>query len=241
MKFEVGPLKNLEAVLNENLPHILSGTAVVGVVTTSVVAAKAWEKIKVIYASEETAEEKVKLAIKALVPAVTSGLITIGCIVSSDVIHTQRYSTLFATYVAAKAELPKAREMLAIEDKNSGNKMIEDKTERTVESERHSNVYANDVKIYKVVDLVTGYEFHSSVALLRNAEKTVERMMFDEGGCSLDTFYEEAEYEHCNRWIPNIAEDIRWSCNDREPHMNLEIEAELDETGEVYLTISYDH
>ena len=241
MKFEVGPLKNLEAVLNENLPHILSGTAVVGVITTSVAAAKAWEKIKEIYASEGTAEEKVKLAIKVLAPAVTSGLITIGCIVSSDIVHAQRYSTLLATYVAVKAELPKAKEILALEDKNSGTKAIEDKTEKSVESENRCSVFANDTKIYKVVDLVTGYEFHSSVALLRNAEKTVERMMFDDGGCSLDTFYEEAEYEHCTRWLPTIAEDIRWSCNDREPHMNLEIEAGLDETGEVYLTISYDH
>lgn len=242
MDTKFGSLKNLEAVFNENLPHILSGTAVVGVVTTSVAAAKAWEKIKEIYASEITAEEKVKLAIKTLIPAFTSGAITIGCIVSSDMIHTQRYSTLLAAYVAAKAELPKAKELLTIEDKNSSNKRIEDKTEK-VESEHRKTALsvANDTKIYNVVDLVTGYEFHSSVFLLKQAEKEVERLMFDDGGCSLETFYEEAEYDNHDRWLPNIAEDIRWHTNDREPHMNLEIEAELDDTGEVYLTISYDH
>lgn len=240
MDMKFGSLKNLEAVFNENLPHILSGTAVVGVVTTSVAAAKAWEKIKYIYASEETAEEKVKLAIKSLLPAFTSGVITIGCIVSSDMIHTQRYSTLLAAYVAAKAELPKAKELLTIEDKSSSNKAIEDKTEK-VESERCKVSVTNDTKIYNVVDLVTGYEFHSSVYLLKQAENEVERRMFDDGGCSLETFYEEAEYDNNERWLPNIAEDIRWHTNDREPHMNLEIEAELDDTGEVYLTISYDH
>lgn len=236
--FKVGPLKNLEAVLNENLPHILSGTAVVGVITTSVAAAKAWEKIKSIYKeSEKTAEEKTKIAIKELAPAITSGLVTIACIVSSDVVHTQRYGTLLAAYAAAKTELPKAKEMFMLEDKNSGTKAIEDKTTKSAET-----CVVKDVKIYRVVDLETGYEFNSSVALLKDAEKTVEKLIHDEGSASLEDFYNKADYSRTDRWLPNIADSIRWESGRwNDEHINLVIQPELEDTGEVYLTISYDH
>ena len=237
MDMKIGPLKNLEAVFNENLPHILSGTAVVGVITTSVAAAKAWEKIKEIYKeSEKTAEEKTKIAIKELAPAITSGLVTIACIVSSDVVHTQRYGTLLAAYAAAKTELPKAKEMLRLEDKNSGTK-IEDKIVKSADT-----CIVKDVKIYRVVDLETGYEFNSSVALLKDAEKTVEKLIHDEGGASLEDFYNKADYSNTDRWLPNIANSVRWESGRwNDEHINLVIQPELEDTGEVYLTISYDH
>ena len=237
-EFKVGPLKNLEAVLNENLPHILSGTAVVGVITTSVMTARAWEKVKSIYKeSEKTAEEKTKIAIKELAPAITSGLVTIACIVSSDVVHTQRYGTLLAAYAAAKTELPKAKEMLMLEDKNSGTKTIEDKTAKSADT-----CIVKDVKIYRVIDLETGYEFNSSVALLKDAEKTVEKLIHDEGSASLEDFYNKADYGNTDRWLPNIADSIRWESGRwNDEHINLVVQPELEDTGEVYLTISYDH
>jgi hypothetical protein len=238
MKFELGPLKNWEAVLNENLPHIFSGTAVVGVVTTSVMAAKAWEKIKSTYKeSEKTAEEKTKIAIKELIPVITSGAITIACIVYSDIIHTERYGALLTAYAAVKTEIPKAKETLMLENKNSGSETIEDKTAKS------TGAYVmNDVKIYRVVDLETGYEFNSSVALLKDAEKTVEKQIHDEGGASLENFYNIADYSRTDRWLPNIAESIRWESGRwNDEHIELCIQPELDDTGEVYLTISYNH
>lgn len=238
MDMKFGSLKNLEAVLNENLPHILSGTAVVGVMTTSVAAAKAWEKIKAIYKeSDMTAEDKTKIAIKELIPVIMSGAITIACIVSADVVHTQRYGALMAAYTIAKTELPKAKEMIALEDKSSSIKTIEDKTKKS----NDTNV-VKDTKVYKVVDLETGYEFWSSVALLKDAEKTIEKLIHDCGSASLENFYDEASYNNCDRWSPNIAESVTWNSGGwANGHMNLIVQPELDDVGEVYLTISYDH
>ena len=238
MKNSFGALKNLEAMLNENLPHILSGTAVVGVVTTSIAAVKAWERVKQISKSDLYSDEKAKLIIKTLLMPVASGLITIGCIVSADVVNTKRYSAVLAAYAATQSELPKVKETLAIEDKNS--KVKDDNTD--TKDVGCKNPYTNDTRVYKVVDLETGYEFHSSVALLKDAEKVVEKMVVDEGGCSLEDFYNQAEYGKYDRWVPNIAEDIRWTIDGwRNNHMNLVIESQIDDVGEVYLTISYDH
>lgn len=239
MNNSFGTLKNIEAVFNENLPHILSGTAVVGVVTTSIAAVKCYEKIKEISKSDMPVEEKTKLIIKAMFAPVASGLVTVTCIIGADVVNTRRYSAVLAAYAATQTEMPKVKEMLAIEDKKS-TIGIDDKNAKAIECKNAHVIDSGHV--YKVVDLETGYEFHSSVALLKDAEKAVEKAVTDNGSCSLEDFYNQAEYGKYDRWLPNIAEDIEWKLDSwKSNHMNLIVESQIDELGEVYLTISYDH
>ena len=88
-------ITKLGDVVKENLPHILTGVASVGVVATAIETGKAVLKIKKLDENEDDdrkASDKAKSVIWSVFPAVVTGALTIGCIVSSDVVHTKRYT-----------------------------------------------------------------------------------------------------------------------------------------------------
>lgn len=239
-------MKKLGDFVNENLPHILTGVASIGVITTSVEAAKAALAVKEIDADESDerkASEKSKTIVKKWIPTVISGVLTIGCIVSSDVIHTKRYAGMLGAYLAAKTELPKYKQKLEElvgkdKAKEISDKVKEDETPVVI---RGTDVAANLNKTvkYKVVDQVTGFEFTASVAALLRGEAVVAKEIAHVGHAFLETFY-DAVTDGAD--FPEIAGRIYWG-NDayRTDAMNLIISAEVDSDGEVYLTIDYEY
>ena len=159
-------IKKLGAVVNENLPHILTGVAAVGVVTTAIESARAALKIKDMDTNEEDdrkASEKAKSVFFALLPPVVSGALTLGCLISSDVVHTKRYTSLLGAFVLAKGELPKYKEELAKivspeKKKEIERQMAENRVKENDTVETRVSRYLDESKYVKhrVVDQVTG-------------------------------------------------------------------------------------
>lgn len=105
--------------LNHHSPTILAGVAVVGVVTTAVLAVKSSSKVDQITADHEAMVEEIRdttpmdaqtremarafflTGVKlthAFLPAIVSGAATITCIVGSNRISTKRYLAMAAAY-----------------------------------------------------------------------------------------------------------------------------------------------
>lgn len=242
-------MKKLGDFVNENLPHILTGVASIGVITTSVEAAKAAVKVKELdndTADARKASEKSKTFIKTWIPTIISGALTIGCIVSSDVIHTKRYAGMLGAYLAAKTELPKYKqkveELVGKEKaKEIGDKAKEDMTPVALKGVDRAAALNKTMK-YKVIDQVTGFEFEASIAALLRGETAVAKEVARTGHAYLEQFYDEVTN---NADTPEVAGRIYWS-NDGTGYydkdmMNLIISAEVDPDGEVYLTIDYEY
>ena len=189
-------IKKLGAVINENLPHILTGVAAIGVVTTAVESAKAVLKVKEIDTNEDDdrkASDKAKSVIWSFVPAVVSGALTIGCIVSSDIVHTKRYTSLLGAFVLAKSELPKYKDELQKVVGTDKKKEIETKIakDRVEDVEKRTSRYLDESKYikHKVVDLVTGATFNASYAALLRGETEVAKEIARTGHATLEYFY----------------------------------------------------
>lgn len=234
-------IQKLGDVANENLPHILTTVASIGVVKTSIETAKAVLKVKEIDADESddrTASEKSKSIIKAFAPAIITGVLTIGCIVSSDVVHTKRYGSLLGAYIAAKSEAPKLKSKLTEIVGKEKVTEIEEQVKSEKETGRSRTMALPVVKRYKVVDLVTGHTFVASQMALVKAEMEVAKEIARSSHCDLEYFYNCATSE-CD--APEVANRIYWDQDERYDAMNLVIDSALDEDGTPYLTIDYEY
>ena len=97
--------KNLGGLISKNSPHILTGIACAGVISTVVLAVKNTPQALAIIEEEEryrerkniqsaTKVEKVKLTWKCYAPATVMGVVTIGCILGANTVHTRRNAAL---------------------------------------------------------------------------------------------------------------------------------------------------
>lgn len=248
-------IKKLGVVINENLPHILTGVAAVGVVTTAVEAVKAVLKVKKIDANEDDERkpsDKAKSIVWSFIPAVVSGVLTIVCIVSSDVVHTKRYTSLLGAFVLTKSEFEKhkddLKELLGPDKTKEIEQQLAEKRLARASSDVDESILkkmrfgdaVEDSKYvkHKVVDLVTGATFKSSYAALLRGEAEVAKEVARTGHTTLEWFYEqitdEADY-------PEIATRIYWDQSERRDLMDLRIDANVSPEGELYYTIDYEY
>lgn len=231
--------------VNENLPHILTGVAAVGVITTAVESSKAVLKVKAMDNDEQDdrkPSDKAKDIAKVFVIPVVSGALTIGCIVSSDVVHTKRYTSLLGAFMLTKGELEKhkddIKQLLGTEKAAELEHKIAEK--RVEDFDKHkASRYLEESKYvkHKVVDQVTGATFKASYADLLRGETEVAKEIARSGHATLEWFYEtvteEVDY-------PEIATRIYWDQEDKYDTMNIHIGGEVSPDGEMYYTIDYE-
>lgn len=93
---------NLKGYILENLPSILTGVAVAGVVETVYLAVKATPKALDILeenpAGIQTKTQKVQATWKCYIPAAIAGAGTIACIVGANYAHLSREAGMLAAY-----------------------------------------------------------------------------------------------------------------------------------------------
>lgn len=116
-------LKTAKNVITANSPQLLVGTAIVGVVTTGVLAAKGGYKARGVIDEAESErdtplnfQEKAQLTWLCFAPSVLTGASTIAATVGVHTIHTKRHAALAGLYAigASKSDelQAKAEELL---------------------------------------------------------------------------------------------------------------------------------
>lgn len=179
----------LKSFVIENLPSILTGVAVVGVVETVILAVKATPKALAII--EEMEDEKTRKAIfketwKCYIPPATVGLGTIACIVGANNTHLTKeagmlaaYSMLgnnFADYRERSGEKHDAKIMKAIE-KDHISKAISEKPDAPLEIGKMW-VYEPESNQY----------FQATTEQILWAELTANKMFHNQGWLSFNQF-----------------------------------------------------
>lgn len=213
-------------ILIKQSPIILAGTAMVGVVTTGILAAKAGIVARDILVEETEAKrqvfgpeaeltlvEKVEAVWKPCAPAVISGGLTIGAMVASTVISKKRQAALAGLYALSESALKEYQDK--IEEKygpKEAQKILDDINSDRVNSADDPPWYGDGAPEGSQLcyDKLTGRFFWSSVERLRRAEAELNSSMFGGDTCaSLNELYSLINNEYLTPC--ELGEEVGWN------------------------------
>lgn len=198
--------KDMRTSLSRHSPEILMGIGIAGMVTTTIIAVKATPKaLRLVEEKKEELEvealtpvDVVKTTWKCYIPAVTSGALSVACLVCSNSVNARRHAALATAY--------KLSETAYAEYRDSVVETIGEKKERTVRdkiAEKH--VQENPVNKTEIIvtgkgqtlclDPLSGRYFYSSRDKIDHAinrlNHEINTSPFDTEGVTLNDFYDE--------------------------------------------------
>lgn len=230
-------LARLETATKKNSPTILTGAAIVGVISTAYSAYKAGsraDKILESYrkdiaychpndkeAKKTVIKETVKDMVPIIAPPVIMGGTTIACVIGSHSISSRRIAVLSAAYGVAESAVKnlnfKMEEILG----EKKTKVIKDsivKDKLKASSEEDKKILSNNTLIIPdngdvlCKDMHTGRLFYSTAEKIRTAILKCSYDIQSEMYISLNDFYEAINSTQLER-IP-LGDDLGWNIDD---------------------------
>lgn len=236
---ELKLLKSLGALCKEQLPTILSGAAVIGVLATGICAAKASLKAKekIDKLEDPTTLDKVKAVAPIYGPSIVVGGVTVGCILGANHVSIERYAALAGTCAIAKSQLQEHKDkVLEMFGKEKAESVEQEIAKDQLNKKTTNELICAADKLITCKDLVTGKVFKSSMIRIQAAANNVNRMVLLDGCAGLTDFYDELGEEHTP-----LMEKVHWYCDSRYPSMDIEFGAEISENGLPYLKFTYEY
>lgn len=191
-----------KSVITANSPVLLVGTAVVGVITTGVLAAKGGYKARGVIDAvreesgvEPTPMEKAKLTwLCYAVPAVT-GASTIASVLGVHLIHNKRHAALATLYAVTSTKLDDYREeaeqLLGPKKSQQLNDAVAQKGLDRMEEDgklSHELVITGPGEVL-CVDELSQRPFMGSVPIIEQAFAELNLQLAESGSASLNDFY----------------------------------------------------
>ena len=198
-------VKNLGGVISKNSPTILTGLAVAGLLTTTILAVRATPKATELIKADSrkqhdgdpyayTKKEAFLSSWTCYVPTAISGAITIACIISANHISLRRNAALASLYsvteVALKEYQAKVIETIGrnkeqrVRDDIAGDKI----KNNPVES---SEVIITDKGNVLCYDAYSGRYFRNDIEKIRRVTNELNHNLLTEMQTSLNDFYYE--------------------------------------------------
>lgn len=198
--------KKIGNTISKHSPVILTGIAVAGVVTTTVMAIKATPKAMEILEAdkkirEETGEdpitkkEVVQLVWKCYIPTVTMGLVTISCVIGANTINAKRHAVLASLYSMTETTLREYQDkVVETIGKNKEEKIREeihkDKMKKNPVSSKNPVIFTGkgDVLCF---DALSGRYFQHQIEKIRKIQNDLNHRLLSEMWMSLNDVYLE--------------------------------------------------
>jgi len=199
--------------LSENSPRILTGLAVVGVVTTVIFAVKATKEAVMLMQEEDfrkireenpfeydgettnlTVLETVKICWKPYVPVAIMGSLTIACILMSHRANEKRAAALASLYSLSERAFDQYRRQVEEKIGKGQEKKIRDGLQaKKVEMDPISESTVVDTGVGTTIcyDAFSGRYFKYDIEKLRQAVNDLNRQILTDGFISLNEFYWE--------------------------------------------------
>lgn len=203
-------LSQSKRFLNRNGSTILTCIGGAGVVATSVMAVKATPKaLKLLEAAEEekgeelTKLEVVQAAGYVYIPAIITGVTTLACIFSAQILNKRQQAAITSAYA-----------LLDSSYKNYKNKVTElygEEADKKVKEEIAKDDYEDsDIKIEDdkelFYDFFSGRYFESTSRAVREAEYMLNRQLSIDSYASLNDFYDFLKIPHIEG-----GDELGWS------------------------------
>lgn len=257
-------LEKAEIFTKKNSPVILTGLAIVGVISTAYAAYKAGpraDKILEAYrkdmrdchpndkeAKRAVVGETVKKMVPVVVPPIIMGGTTIACIVGSHSVSSRRIAALSAAYSLSETTVKnlnsKMEEMLgekkarAIKDSIMKDKLKADsEKDKKILSDGQLVIPSDGTVLCK--DLYSGRLFYSNAEKIKQAIAKCSYEIISDMYISLNDFYEAIDSPQLPR-IP-MGEDLGWNIEDtNNGKLPITLSALLTDDNKPCLCIDYD-
>lgn len=195
--------KQAEKIIADNSPLILTAIGVTGTITTALLASKAsFKAARILDDAEYWAEqnnqppvdirEKVDRTWKLYIPAVSTGFLTVACIVASNRIGTRRAAAMAAAYSLSEKAFVEYKDKVAekigiTKEQKVRDELAQDRVNANPVSSKEVIITGNgDVLCY---DSITGRYFKSNMESLRKVENDINRTIMHDGYVTLHEFY----------------------------------------------------
>jgi hypothetical protein len=222
-------LKTIQQQISKNSPSILAGLGAAGVVSTAILAVKATPQALILLESEAYRHkcqpheleplEVIQAAYKPYIPAILSGVLTIGAIVSSNSINLKRNAALVGLYSIAVEGLQEYQRKVieTIGEKKEldiRDEIAQDKLKANPVENKEIYLLGGDALFY---DSLSGRYFKSSMETVRKSQNDFNHDLLTEMYKPLNDFYdliglEDTEMGRNQGWnVDNGQLDIQFS------------------------------
>lgn len=178
-------LRSIKNTIVKHAPAILSALACVGVVVTAGVAAndgvKAHKKLDEKRKEKGeglTVVEQVTTAAPCYIPTVISASVTMGCIIASHKISSDRLLAMTSAYTTLSNQFKEYRQKVTEE---YGEEQEQEVRKAIVEDHMNSGIPAASEREMIFIEPITGKEFRSTMNAVKQAEADLNRMLIQDG------------------------------------------------------------
>ena len=212
-------------LFKKNSPTILTGTAVVGVVATSVLAVRATPKAIALLEQEKAKgyellkREKLALVWKLYIPPVLVGASTIACIICSNSINLKRNAVLASSFYFLEESMTRYQD--SVKEVLTEKKVQE--VEARVAQKSVDDNPVSDAQIFITKggetlcrDSFSGRYFKSDIETLRAVENTLNQRLINGSWLSINEFYNEVGLDSIKLgddlgWVPDNLLQLKFS------------------------------
>lgn len=230
-------------------PEILTAMGIGGMITTAILVGTATPKALKLIEEKKTEENKdeltktevVKAAWKPYVPAVVTGVVSVGCLIGANSVHAKRNAALMAAYQLSTTALAEYKDKVIETIGEKKEKVVHDAIakEKVKQIEETKPISSRDIIFTGkgdslCLDLLSGRLFKSDRDRIVRAMNNLNYRM--NGGMemyiSLNEFYDEIGLPR----IP-IGEDMGWSVG--KGQIDIHFSAQLTEEDEPCMVIEH--
>lgn len=251
MKNEIAKVvKKVSHTVSKNSPAILTGLAIAGVVSTTVLAVRATPKalqlIEVERQNQEADDESgcipelskvdiVKTTWKCYIPAALMGGATIACVIGANTISTRRNAALAGVYTLTEAALKEYQAKVVETIGETKNEKIKDEIAK--ERIQANPVGANEVIItgngeMLCYDVLSGRYFKNDIENIRKLQNELNRDLLNQMFISLNDVYYALGLANTK-----MGNELGWSVEDG--LIDFDFRSQLTEDGVPCLVIDY--
>ena len=237
--------KRAQRLAIDNSPTILTAVAVTDVVTTAYLTGKATVKAVELIREDEAlggtagdlrqrAKARAQLTWKLYVPPVTTGLLTVTCIIGANRIGTRRAAAVAAAYTLSEKAFLEYRDKVVekLGDKKEQSLRDELAQERVTRNPGDSSkLVIIDGKSVLCYEAFTGRYFISDMETLRKAQNDINHQVNNQYYASLTDFYELVGLTSTS-----MSDEVGWNADKL---LDLKFSTTMSEDGRPCIVIDY--
>lgn len=198
-------------------PEILIGLGITGMVSTTVLAVKATPKALVLIEEvkekenkdELTAMETVKVTWKCYIPAATTCVFSVACLIGANSVNSKRNAALATAYKLTENAFTEYKEKVVETIGEKKEKVVRDKVakDKVKNNPPSSNqIIITDKGNTLCYDSISGRYFKSDIDRIKKAENELNSRLLREGYISLTDFYNEIGLTSTS-----VSDDLGWN------------------------------
>lgn len=230
-----------QKLISDNSPAILTAVAVVGVVSTVVLAVRATPQAHLDISNQASEQvdpvsvtDKVLLTWRYYIPTVAVGTATIACVIGANTISTKRQAALAGAYglteLAFKEYRQKAVEEIgAKKEERIHDEIMKDVVTRNPPSDNQIIMTGTGNQLF--LDKYSMRYFESDMETVRRAVNDVNEQRHNEMYASLNDFYRRIGLSSSS-----VGEEMGWTLDEK---LEVRYSSQLTPEGKACVTLEY--